>query len=117
MTADGALAMDIFTRRRPYIPDIFINPLLPAGGSKNELIAAANLVDLGPLTSLMLVMPTVDGDGNPISDGIELSISFGDSITMLNLVGPFRSAVPTSASAGQVLNFRYSAMTNSWWNA
>ena len=109
--------MDIFTRRRAYIPDIFINPLLPLAVSKNELIAASNLVDLGPLSSLMLVMPTVDGDGNPISDGIELSISFGDAITMLVLSGPFRSAVPTTVSGGQVLNFRYSAMTSSWWNA
>ena len=109
--------MDINTRRRAYIPDILVNPLLPAQVATSTLIAAANLVDLGPLTSLILVMPTVDGDGNPISDGIELGISFGDAITMLTLVGTFRSAVPTTASAGQVVNFRYSAMTNSWWNA
>lgn len=109
--------MDINTRRRPYIPDILVNPILPPQVATSSLIAAANLVDLGPLPFLTLIMPTLDADGNPISDGIELGISFGDAVTVLTLVGSFRSAVPTTASAGQVLNFQYSAMTNSWWNA
>jgi hypothetical protein len=82
-----------------------------------NLIAASNLVDLGPLASVTLVMPTTDGDGNPLSDGTELSISFGDTITTLTLSGVFRSMAPTSALAGQVMNFRYSINTNSWWNA
>lgn len=83
----------------------------------HNLITANNLVDLGPLLSLTLVMPTTDTDGNPLSDGIECSISFGDNITTLTLSGTFRSTPPTSAGAGQVMNFSYSVMTNSWWNA
>jgi hypothetical protein len=82
-----------------------------------QLIAASNLLDKGALASVTLVMPVVDGDGNPLSDGIELSISFGDAVTTLTLYGTFRNTPPTSASAGQVLNFRYSINTNSWWNA
>jgi hypothetical protein len=82
-----------------------------------NLLAANNYIELGPLASVTLVMPTLDGDGNPLSDGIELSISFGDAITVLTLSGTFRNTPPTTASAGQVLNFSYNINTNSWWNA
>ena len=76
-----------------------------------------NLLDNGPQSSLTLVMPAADMDGNPLSDGITCGISFGDNITTLTLSGTFRRPPPTSASAGQVINFRYSVNTNSWWNA
>jgi hypothetical protein len=74
-------------------------------------------VETPPLAALTIIMPTVDTDGNPLSDGITCGFSFGESITALSWAGTFRSATPTSASAGQVLNFRYSINTNSWWNA
>jgi hypothetical protein len=76
-----------------------------------------NHIDYGPLASLTLVMPTTDSDGNALISGIDVSISFGDAITTLTLTGSFRSTVPASASAGQVLNYSYSTNTNSWWNA
>ena len=76
-----------------------------------------NHIDFGPLSSLTLVMPTMDSDGNPLISGIDVSISFGDTITSLTLSGAFRSTIPTSALAGQVMNFSYSTDTNSWWNA
>lgn len=82
-----------------------------------NLIAASNLVDKGPLSSLTLVMPTVDSDGNPLITGIEVSISFGDAVASLVLSGVFRNSVPTSALAGQVMRFSYNIDTNSWWNA
>jgi hypothetical protein len=83
-----------------------------------NLIASINAVDpSGPVASLTLNMPIADIDGNALSDGTELSIVFGDAVTALTLAGVFRNTPPTSASAGQVLNFRYSINTNSWWNA
>jgi hypothetical protein len=82
-----------------------------------QLATTSNLLDKGPQSSLMLVMPIIDTDGDPLSDGITCGVSFGDNITTLTWLGAFRNAPPASASAGQVRNFRYSVNTNSWWNA
>lgn len=81
------------------------------------LAASVNLVDFGPQTSYEFIMPTVDNDGNLLSDGTTLSISFGAAITTLTLTGAFRTPQVTTATAGQVMNFRYSTNTASWWNA
>jgi hypothetical protein len=83
-----------------------------------QLSTTFNVID-GSTTaaSETLIMPTADTDGNPLSDGITCGISFGVAVTALTLSGSFRTAAPTSASAGQVMNFRYSANTGSWWNA
>ena len=106
-----------FSRHSQFIPDQVSNTSLSLPTAFVALLATPNLLDKGPLGSATLVMPTTDPDGNPISDGMEMSISFGDAITNLTLVGTFRTPPPMSASAGQVLNFRYSINTNSWWNA
>lgn len=76
----------------------------------------SNLLD-GTASSLTLTMPTTDTDGNPLSDGITCGVTFGGNITTLTFVGTFHLAPPASATAGQVLNFKYSANTSSWWNA
>jgi hypothetical protein len=81
-----------------------------------QLVTASNLLD-GTASSANLIMPTADSDGNPLSDGITCGITFGGAIATLTFVGSFHSATPTSASAGQVLNFKYSTNTSSWWNA
>lgn len=81
------------------------------------LVAASNLLDVrSPAPSLTLIMPAADVDGNLLSDGIELNISFGGDVPALTLSGSFRSNAPTSAMAGQVMRFIYSATTGSWWN-
>ena len=85
--------------------------------SPSQLIAAINLLDVGPQTSWTLIMPTVDLDGNPLSNGLSCGILFGDNISTLTLTGTFRNTPPITAAAGQVYNFIYSTATNSWWNA
>jgi hypothetical protein len=84
-----------------------------------QAAAVFNQIDVGtpPLAALTIIMPTVDTDGNPLIDGIMCGFSFGENVTLLSWTGAFRSTPPTSASAGQVLNFLYSINTNSWWNA
>ncbi len=81
-----------------------------------QLDTTVNLID-GTQSALTLIMPAADTDGNPLSDGITCGISFGGNITTLTLSGTFQTSAPTSASAGQVMNFRYSANTGTWWNA
>jgi hypothetical protein len=82
-----------------------------------QLVTTLNMLDIGPVTSLTLDMPVIDTDGNPLSDGITCGVSFGDNITTLTWSGTFRNTPPASASAGGVINFRFSTNTNSWWNA
>ncbi len=106
-----------FARRPQFIPHQVTNRTLTLPTAGISLLAASNLFDKGPQFSATLVMPTTDADGNALSDGLELGISFGDAIQHLTLSGPFRNAPPISVGAGQVLNFRYSTITNSWWNA
>ncbi len=81
-----------------------------------QLATTSNLLDGTTTGTLELFMPLTDTDGNPLSDGITCSVHFGGNVTTLSLVGAFQTAVPTSASAGQVMNFRYSANTGTWWN-
>ena len=85
--------------------------------SPSQLTASMNLLDVGPQSSWTLIMPTMDNDGNPLSDGVTCGVSFGDTITTLTITGTFRTTAPIAATAGQVLRFQYSVVTNSWWNA
>lgn len=84
--------------------------------SSAQLATTVNLIS-GTQSTLTLVMPTTDTDGNPLSDGITCGISFDGAITTLTLSGSFQTTAPTSASAGAVMNFRYSGNTQTWWNA
>ncbi len=85
--------------------------------SPSQLVAAFNFLDVGPQSSWTLIMPTVDLDGDPLSDGLSCGVAFGDNITTLTLTGTFRNTAPITATAGQVYNFIYSVATSSWWNA
>ena len=80
------------------------------------LTTSHNLLD-GTASVINLIMPTTDTDGNALSDGITCGVSFGGVVTTLTFAGPMQFIPPASASAGQVVNFRYSVNTNSWWNA
>lgn len=81
-----------------------------------QLSAVHNILD-GTASLLNLIMPETDMDGNPLSDGITCGVSFGGAITTLTFTGPMQFTAPSSASAGQVINFRYSVNTSSWWYA
>ncbi len=99
----------------------FLGGLAPGGTSL--LKTGRNLIGTPPasppitLASYTLLMPAVDFSGNPLTDGIGVSISFANNITSLSWGGTFATGAPAAVTAGQVFNFSWCEATSSWWNA
>jgi hypothetical protein len=89
--------------------------LIP-GGSSVLNIGKNFIQGSSPIPIQIFVMPTVDVNGNSLSDGIGMSISFGADAPQISWNGSFAVSPPTAVTAGQVLNFSWSGSTQSWWN-